>query len=68
MAILVPQVGSEDNFSCSSMALQPDGRIVVAELGFRAKRFNADGSPDPHLASGVWRALRAYRVVAASNQ
>jgi len=48
--------------SCSSVALQPDGRLVAAgssmgginrtEPDFALARFNADGSPDPTFGSG----------------
>ncbi len=34
------------------MALQPDGKIVVAGLGFTVARYNADGSLDHSFGSG----------------
>jgi uncharacterized delta-60 repeat protein len=36
----------------SAMAIQPDGRIVVAGSGFSVARFMADGSPDASFGSG----------------
>ena len=42
----------DDDSYCSSLALQPDGRIVVVGSGFRAKRFNADGSRDTSFGVG----------------
>ena len=35
-----------------AMAIQPDGRIVVAGSGFSVARFMADGSPDVSFGSG----------------
>jgi hypothetical protein len=69
MAILVPQVGSTRTiFLAPAWRYSRTAGLSWSNRGFVPSDSMRMVAPIPHLASGVWRALRAYRVVAASNQ